>query len=277
MPVKISLLHATYHREAGPLELKECWLERADRADLVEYILAMDADDEATVKETEGHLRVVGPTGHGRVTSVRNWNAAAAVATGELLMVIADDLFPPQGWDTALVEMIEPLNPARTPFAMKVTDSRQEGALLLRHPVISKAFYARHGLFSDLYDGVYCDYDITMRGFWRSVILDGRSLTFEHRHPPLNALVSESHRRVNIPQEYEHGKAVYIASWSRRQRSARLRFVPVVPKRRLRPSVLRFIQCENCARETAAYLLRPKAFIKLILRPRELLKRLSGS
>ena len=59
----ISLLHTTYFREGGPLEVKEVWLQRAERPDLVEYIFAMDADDEVALMATEGHRRVVNSPG----------------------------------------------------------------------------------------------------------------------------------------------------------------------------------------------------------------------
>lgn len=224
----ISLLHATYRRHPGPVEVKQAWLERADDAASVEYIFAMDDDDEATLLDTQGHQRVVGPGCGGVVTSVRNWNAAAAMATGDLLMVVADDLFPPQGWDSALRSLIGAIDPLRVPLAVKLTDSGDRGDLLLRHPVVTRAFYDRWGLFSDAYRGVYCDNDITTRAYWRAVILDGRMLALDHRHPSVLSGVesSESFVSVNREAEYEYGAVVYTSIWSARCREARIRLVP---------------------------------------------------
>jgi hypothetical protein len=274
----ISLLHATYFRESGPVEIKDVWLERADRPDLLEYIFAMDADDEATVLHTTGHRRVVG-TPSTRVTAVRNWNAAATEAGGELLMVISDDLFPPRSWDTTLAALIEPLDPARASFTVKLADSPVEGDKLLRHPVVSREFYRRHGLFSPGYDGVYCDDDITTRAFWRAVILDGRSLVLSHRHPmaDTSAVRSESQRRVNATEEYEHGYDLYVATWSRRQRSARIRLVPTAPSARLSTPVLRALRWRNWTSATVEYSLqRARAITTLISHPGKLWNRLSG-
>ena len=77
-----------------------------------------------------------------------------------------------------------------TRFAVKLADSPTKNDTLLRHPVVSHAFYARHGLFSPSYDGLYCDKDLTTRAFWRAVILDGRSLALEHSHPSLDPRVA---------------------------------------------------------------------------------------
>jgi len=225
---RISLLHATYRRAGGPLEIQDAWLGRAVDPGSVEYVLSMDADDAATVALTEDVPRLVNPSLGGAVTAVRNWNAAAAAAKGDLLVVIADDLFPPQGWDRAIIDMIGGLNPARTRFVVKLADSPRSGDVHLRHPVVSRAFYAKFGLFSPSYQGVYCDDDFTARAFWRSVILDGRSLRLEHRHPGLSEKItrSESHDRINRREEYERGRAQFVAEWSPRKRMAKRQLVP---------------------------------------------------
>lgn len=264
---KISLLHATFHREGGPLEVKETWLGLANRPDLIEYIFAMDADDGATLFLTKGHTRVINPSGDGHVTAVRNWNAAAAVAGGDLLMVIADDLFPPQGWDTALTEIVGSLDTSKVSFAIKLTDSPSKDDTLIQHPVISRGFYQRHGLFSESYAGVYCDNDITLRAFWRSAILDGRSLILDHRSPTANSSLeySESQRRLNTDQEYKNGKTIFDASWSRRQRVARIGIVPVASGVQLTAWKLRGFRWKSCVMESVAYPFRGVKWVLLKL------------
>jgi hypothetical protein len=188
----------------------------------------MDADDHETIERTEGYHRVVNEPLEGRVTSVRNWNAAAAASTADVLVVVADDLFPPQGWDTALRSVIGRLDPRQTAFAIKVTDDPERGDALMRHPVVSRAFYEEFGLFAPQFDGVCCDDDITRRAFWRSVIVDGRELVLDHRHPTLVAgtVGSESHERINAPSEYAKGHAILESLWTRRQRIVRVRLAP---------------------------------------------------
>jgi hypothetical protein len=272
MHPKISILHATFRSQSGPVSIKETWLQRAERPELIEYVFAMDADDEATVSETEGHHRVVGSPGDGQVTAVRNWNAAAAAtSSGDILMVIADDLLPPQAWDTTLVTMIGSLDASTVAFAIKVTDSPYENDTLLRHPIVSRAFYQRYGLFSSGYRGVFCDNDITVRAFWHSVILDGRSMILEHQHPAFNTseVWSESQRSINTPFDYQRGRELFEATWSLRQRLARRHLAPTGPQTQLSESALlafqrksRFIESVlypyRRARWTLSKLLRPE-------------------
>ncbi|HEV3362717.1 MAG TPA: hypothetical protein VG795_01020 [Acidimicrobiia bacterium] len=229
------MLHATYRRAGGPLEVRDAWLGQAAVPGAVEYVLSMDADDAATLAVTEGLPRVVNPAWPGVVTAVRNWNAAAAAASGDLLVVVADDLFPPPGWDQDLIAMIGRLDPVRTSFVLKLADDPAPGDVLLRHPVVSRAFYDRFGLFSPSFRGVYCDNEFTTRAFWCSVILDGRSLRLDHRHPTLSTGTtrSESHERLNQREEYERAAAEYQAAWSGRKRGVKPRLVPTDPPQSL--------------------------------------------
>lgn len=250
----LSVLHATYHRPGGPVAVKDAWLAGADHPDRVEYVYAMDADDVDAIRTTTGQLRVVSPP-QTAVSSVRNWNAAAARATGELLVVVADDLAPAPGWDTQLSDLTGRLNPTVVPFAVKLTDAPDDRKIPLRHPVVSRAFYARFGLFDPAFDGLFCDEDITTRAFWKAMILDGRSIVLQHRHPLSDPDVepSESQLRMNRPTELEHGRRVYTSSWSRRRRSVDVLLVRHVPPRATAPLELAVVRRWHRLVATARY------------------------
>ena len=271
--MRFSLLHATWRRPGGPLEVRASWLACADQPDRVEHIFAMDDDDVVAIHNTEGCLRVISAATD-EVTAVRNWNTAAALATGDVLLVIADDLLPPQGWDTTLTRIIGPFDPTTAAFAVKVTDSPDPASMLLRHPVVSRAFYERHGLFTPEFTGVYCDDDITRRAFWRAAILDGRPLVLHHRHPtlmPAEVASTESHTRINADGEYERGEALFRSLWSRRQRDASLGLVST-RRTRLPLSCRRWALL---ARSNGKYFLeRLGAGLRLVLQPRRLARRL---
>jgi hypothetical protein len=213
--LRISLLHATYRRHGGPLEVKQAWSDAAVDPGLVEHVFAMDDDDVVAILATTNELRVVSPRGGGVVTAVRNWNAAAAAATGDLLLVVADDLFPPPGWDLALRDLLRDLDPTRLAFAVKLTDSTLPDDRRLRHPVVSRAFYDQLGLFSREFSGLHCDDDITLRAFWKAMIVDGREIQLEHRHPTLSSTVdeTESQRLLNSADEWERGRDALKDLW----------------------------------------------------------------
>ena len=258
MSAEISLLHATYRRASSPVEVKSIWLERATHPEMVEHIFALDADDASSLAFTEGHRRVVNPGDPTWATTVRNWNAAARAASGSLLVVIADDLFPPVGWDSLLRKLLGPLDPDAAAFAVKLADSARAADTLLRHPVVSRAYFERHGLFSDEFHGVYCDLDITQRAFWSEVILDGRSLALQHRHPSIDSSIppTASQRRVNQKREYAHGRRVFNSHWSLRHRLAHIRLVDPVGNHELTAARLRQLHDEFARREGRLFPLR---------------------
>lgn len=274
----MSLLHATYRRPGGPTAVRDAWLAAADRPGTIEYVFALDADDVEAIRMTAGQARVVSPA-QAAVSAVRNWNAAAARATGALLVVVADDLVPPRGWDARLADLVRPLDPTVVPFAVKLTDAVDDRKVLLRHPVVSRAFYARFGLFDPAYDGVFCDEDITTRAFWRAMILDGRSIVLEHRHPLSDPAVptTESHRRMNDDLELEHGSRLYTSSWPRFRRMADVRLVSGVPTRPTARLELALVRWWQRAAAAAGYATRRTArFATLAVRPGALLRRCLG-
>lgn len=236
----ISIVHATWHRARSPVEVREVWLTKAEHPELIEYVFAVDADDELSLVWTTGCQRVVSPADP-RSTTVRNWNAAAKLTSGELLVVVADDLFPPMHWDKHLRRIVQGLSPSRQAFAIKVTDSPSHRDTLMRHPVISRALFERNGLFDPRFRGVYCDDDITLTCFWRYAILDGRELVLDHRHPALDESITQSasQTRQNQTEEYRHGAAVLKSKWSVWKRRATVRLIQVPSTGRLSWSYVR--------------------------------------
>lgn len=226
----ISLLHATYQRPGGPNEIRDRWLASADHPAHVEYVVAMDSHDATAIATTTSDLRVISPSSPS-VTAVRNWNAAANLASGDLLIVISDDLTPPPHWDTALDAQMAPLRPRDHAFAMKVTDSPQRSTLL-RHPVISRAFYRTHGLFDARYTGVYCDDDITTRAYWKAFILDATAVVLDHLHPSTTSVEpTDSQQKVNTEEEYHRGARAFTTAWDSRHRFAHVKLVAPAHRR----------------------------------------------
>lgn len=241
----ISLLHATYRAGRAALAVKRRWLDAAAMPSLVEHIFSLDEDDEISLEATVGHERVVNPATPS-VTAVRNWNAAAAHASGGVLMVIADDLVPPAAWDRTLREVIGDLDPGRFAFAVKVGDGAREQdprPTLLRHPVLSRRFYDRWGLFDPRFRGLLCDDDLSVRAFRSAVVLDGSRLALEHRHPRIEPRPpTESQQRIGTADELRYGVEQFRAKWSVRQRTVAQRFFtppPGVARPRLRAWIWR--------------------------------------
>lgn len=214
--LKISLLHATYFSDPGPLAHRDRWLAQAAEPSRIDYVVAMNKEDFHAIKTTKATNRVVNTPRDHYSTAVQNWNAAAELATGDLLFVISDDLHPPQGWDIALGALIDRLDPTTDTFAIKVQDSPNPADTTLRHPLVSRAFYQNFGLFDSNFRGVFCDNDITIRAYLFSHIVDGRSVAFTHAHPHFDHAVPQSisHAKINAPAEYSLGREIFRKKFS---------------------------------------------------------------
>lgn len=225
--VSISLLHPTFRAGERALDVRRNWLERAAVPSRVEHVFSLDEDDAVSLAATNGLNRVVNPAAPG-VTAVRNWNAAAKAASGDLLFAIADDLTPPAGWDVTLDRTIGRLDPRRMSFAVRVADiepSTDSRPWLMRQPVVSRRYYEELGLFDGEYTGLFCDDDITLRSFWHAVVLDGTSLVLRHRHDTDNPTASQE--QINTDAELARGRMLRDRRWGSFRPPTRAAFFPV--------------------------------------------------
>jgi hypothetical protein len=209
----LSLLHATRGTPERALATRKTWLDRADDADHVEHIFGIQSDDLESIKAfaaAKVYWSCTTPPPAWASSSVANWNICAEFSTGHILVVIADDLTPPQGWDTKLRKLPDP----ETKWSCYVPDSvRQDG--LICHPVISRALYDKRGyVFHPDFFGVYCDNDFNVRTQLEAPIYSVRDLEWQHDHPTNGSRESDSIvEHQNSETAYAYGGAKFMQKW----------------------------------------------------------------
>ena len=212
----ISLCHATFYSKKKPNEIKELWLKNSYHRDSIEYIPGLNKDDLEAVNDTEGMNRFISIETD-FCTAVNNWNGAASISKGDILFAIADDLMPSKGWDKKLRELLINLNPRKYHFAIKINDSNSNFDTKMRHPIISRKYYEKFGLFDNKFRGVFCDDDITNTAFWKSLIIDGREIEIYHnreQNKGKNFNIPISTININKESEYEFGFKIIQEKWS---------------------------------------------------------------
>lgn len=224
--LSISLLHATYRAGPKAVAIQEAWLESAAHPGRVEYVFACDQDDEISLSVASIAAGVLGVPMTGKVTAVRNWNAAAESSNGDLLVVVADDLYPPQDWDSILEALCCDLDPNRAAFVIKVRDRQLDQRDSIKHPILSRRYFERFGLWCPEYDGWYVDDDFTLSAHRRNLVIDGRRLQLDHRHPSAGAPSSSSHDLIR--ETRERGKVIFDRRWPMWKR--RLVRLPLRPR-----------------------------------------------
>jgi len=122
-------------------------------------------------------------------SAVRNWYAAAAISTGDILFVISDDTIPDYGWDLLINNLVVSLKYGKALFV--VSDTRcsesvaNQGAddLLPRHPVVTRKLYEQYEyIFNPKYMSVGCDNEWLLESLQSGVLEDARAIRLHHSH-----------------------------------------------------------------------------------------------
>ena len=236
MTPKISLLHATFKRPEKALATMRHWLQMAFLTGKIEYILAVNEDDE-TAHAGNGLLheaRLIAATYGATVNAVMGffkgsapaWSEAAKHATGDLLIQVSDDFEPPAGWDMLLyteLEIAAPLTDPKgcwehRPIFVLVSDGHREGHLATML-VVTRKYYELDGYF--LWPGfasVYSDDHASYRALKRredgsAIYVEAKHIVFNHRHHYHDPSVpmDEVYSRQNSAENYASGAEQFAA------------------------------------------------------------------
>lgn len=216
----ISLCHATARIPDGWKAAAEDWIKKAGVPRMIEYILA--TDDPIDFEDfTRFFVRIGGECGDqplsryvwtvnaGRRCAVDAWNESAKPATGKLIITVSDDWFPPEHWDTRLLECIPNLDGE---YVLDV-DNQDNSFPLLPFSLLTRAYYERLGnLFYPEYIGNMADNDFSAVARRDGVVLDARHLKFEHRDPSRGATWDEIYERQ------QKGREVGLKVFERREK-----------------------------------------------------------
>lgn len=209
MKPMFSLLHVSARPDKW-IEAYAEWLQKADHPESLEYILCVDAGTEQDFAAKVARVRLV--LNHGRECTVDAWNAAAMASTGAVLVLVADDTFPCEHWDTLLLQAI---GDTSREAAVHV-DYQDPWPWIMTHPILTRAYYERPGrggcrpgdvLYHE-YISVGSDDDFTEYAHRDGVVIECRTwIHFEHRHP-LNAskglaVIDATYRHSNRQEAWD--------------------------------------------------------------------------
>lgn len=192
--MKFSLIY-TSRRASCISEVISSWLLRADHPEDVEVILGIDSDYAEGIAKAErivGKAEVINENLHalpsiklavnfGSPNCVSGWNIAAGVASGDVLIAIADDFSPPESWDSLLCS-VGPVGWWEEDKVVWVADGYSPDLCTLA--ILTNRRYKRFGyIFYPGYESLFCDTEFTQVARQEGVIIDARHLLFEHLHP----------------------------------------------------------------------------------------------
>lgn len=166
----------------------DAWLANAVDASEVEYLLVCDRrwgfDELPTLRPQDKAM-----WNDQRRCYVDGVNIAAAAATGDILIVNADDQFPCADWDFRLLEAVadkgadEPLSEADFVIEVSTDTPAEHEKQILVMPILSRGRYDRFGwVFFSQYSSMWADNDFCAMAKRDGVVIDARHLVFPHKH-----------------------------------------------------------------------------------------------
>jgi len=208
-----SICHATARTNPdGWSASRNAWLLNADNPGAVEYILSVhdtDAVDKEMLSFGNNRLCIY----DGARNSVHGWNVAADASTGHIIILNADDFFPPEHWDSKLLMRCATLTYPEHEFAMHVSTGTPDvdwDRRLMALGIISRPLYKRWGyaLYPE-YESMESDVDMLEHAIHDGVLIQAYDLVFEHRHVSLGKSPDdEVYRWQNRPEAYALGREV---------------------------------------------------------------------
>lgn len=223
----ISLCHTTARLPRGWMRAHEVWMKRADKPTRIQYILTVDSDRllelehprGSTVRDVDkANVRLV--MNRKRHCAVDGWNAASRAATGDLLISVSDDWFPPEHWDTMMLDLIPDI---RGEYVLDVDN--QDGSFpLLPFSLLTRGYYNRlinqygyEGFFYPGYFGMMADCEFTDLARQDGVVIDARHMKFVHLNPERGSSPNsgttdwdDTYRWQRRDEAINTGKEVYI-------------------------------------------------------------------
>jgi len=242
----ISLLHPTARVlpsdgfPRGWRDAHDAWLERADHPENIEYVLAVHESRwgdfwNGEIPSVQDIATVMNP---GRDCVVDQLNAAALASTGQLLVGVQDDLYPPEHWDTLLLLALPPQKKYDVEVSALPPDLDGECIIvcssgapperdreLMIAGACTRTRYERYGFLLDPdFESMYADNwyaHVARRDEAAGLveIIERLDIQFEHRHPALvnpnrhgNMRLKDldaTYQLQNRPQAYQDGQITF--------------------------------------------------------------------
>lgn len=171
----ISILHPSRQRPHKARKAHQEWTSNATTE--MEYILSLDQDDPTleTYKELFPDVKIIVNKNRSLVDATNN---AAKECTGDLIVVVSDDMECFPKWDLAILLAVM----GKSNFLLKTYDGAQGWIVTL--PIFDRAFYESLGyVYNPHYQHLFCDTEMTHVADCTGRLIVRNDIRFNHNNP----------------------------------------------------------------------------------------------
>lgn len=201
--MKISLLHPSRGRAEQAHKTFMHWLLCSSLQTHIEHVLSVDEDD---AELSRYHLlftksvMVVNPNKN----LVEAANHAAKICTGDIIVLISDDMLCPDNWDVILKE----IHAEHKNYLLKTFDGVQKWIVTL--PIMDRAFYEENGyIYHPDYTHMFCDTDLTHKADLENKLIVRNDIVFTHAHYSTGAREKDAINQ-KADSSLQDGEVIYL-------------------------------------------------------------------
>jgi glycosyltransferase involved in cell wall biosynthesis len=211
MTPRFSIIHPSLGRPDQAVETARLWLSTAKHGYDIQYIVSLNSTDATRSQyltkfsELPGVIIVTSEA----TNMVAASNVGAKEATGDILVLVSDDMHPLWHWDDQVAAEFDP----DYATVLQVHDGIRNDIVTL--PIMNRAAYKKLGyMYHPSYLSMYADNDLAetakVHGMYKV-----SQLQFEHRHYSVGkAPVDATYKKENSKVSYEYGQRTF--EWRKR-------------------------------------------------------------
>lgn len=180
---KITLIAASRERSVRMSHTILKWFTESANSQDLEFIISIDLTDPMIDRYRRSFKHLITQYGinikliiNDNKNTVQAINAAKPHITGDVIFIISDDTDCFNGWDSAILNVID-----RDYYIIKTSDG--VGKDLITMPIFSRKYLdSKTYIYYPEYEHMFCDTDLTCVAHLEGCIIDATDLKFEHLH-----------------------------------------------------------------------------------------------
>ena len=203
----ISLIHPSLGR---PVQARKCydhWMATASGNHEYEWIVSLNKSD-AMLEQyyqtfTESDAIMLKTRS---INMVEATNEAAKVCAGDLIILVSDDMFSCEMWDSRILHKFEMIDGAGI---LQVNDGITTKKLTI--PIMNRLAYLKLGyIYHPGYISMYADDDLRATALKHQMYYNGTDILIEHKHYMVGkAEYDKTYAKENSQQALKHGERLF--------------------------------------------------------------------
>lgn len=204
----ISLIHPSLGRAVQARKCYDHWMNTASGDHEYEWIVSLSKKD-ATLEQyyqtfTDADAVLITTRSKNMVEAT---NDIAKLCAGQLIILVSDDMWSCELWDTKILHKFEMIN---GPGILQVSDGITVTKLTI--PIMNREAYKKLGyIYHPDYISMYADDDLRKTALQHGMYYNGTDIMIEHRHYSVNkAKMDKTYASENSRTAWKIGEQVFF-------------------------------------------------------------------